>query len=141
MDISRIPERNEIPVEYTWDLTNIFPGDEAWAAERAALLEMPGKIEAFAGTLGERPGRLLDWLKLSDELGVRIEKLMGYANCKGDQDTADSFYQDVLDDKAFRRNAQPLETSNVRGDWGENATNKQMPWVGSSDPWLFCRVS
>ena len=95
MDVSRIPERNEIPAEYTWDLTELFPGDEAWAAERAALLEMPGKIEAFAGTLGERPGRLLDWLKLSDELGVRIEKLMGYANCKGDQDTADSFYQDM----------------------------------------------
>ena len=95
MDVSRIPERNEIPVEYTWDLTDIFPDDEAWALERAALLEMPAKIEAFAGTLGERPGRLLDWLKLSDELGVRIEKLMGYANCKGDQDTADGFYQDM----------------------------------------------
>ena len=95
MDVSRIPERKEIPVEYTWDLTDIFPDDEAWALERAALLEMPAKIEAFAGTLGEKPGRLLDWLKLSDELGVRIEKLMGYANCKGDQDTADGFYQDM----------------------------------------------
>ena len=31
MDVSRIPERNEIPVEYTWDLTDIFPDDEAWA--------------------------------------------------------------------------------------------------------------
>ena len=95
MDVSRIPERKEIPVEYTWDLTDIFSDDEAWAAERAALLEMPAKIGAFAGTLGEKPGRLLDWLKLSDELGVRIEKLMGYANCKGDQDTADGFYQDM----------------------------------------------
>ena len=95
MDVSRIPERKEIPVEYTWDLTDIFPDDEAWAAERTALLEMPAKMEAFAGTLGEKPGRLLDWLKLSDELGVRIEKLMGYASCKGDQDTADGFYQDM----------------------------------------------
>ena len=95
MDVSRIPERKEIPVEYTWDLTDIFPDDEAWAAERTALLEMPAKMETFAGTLGEKPGRLLDWLKLSDEMGVRIEKLMGYASCKGDQDTADGFYQDM----------------------------------------------
>ena len=95
MDLTTIPERKEIPVEYTWDLTDIFPDDEAWAAERTALLEMPAKMEAFAGTLGEKPGRLLDWLKLSDELGVRIEKLMGYASCKGDQDTADGFYQDM----------------------------------------------
>ena len=28
------------------------------------------------------------------------------------------------DDKAFRRNAQPLEISNDPGDWG-NTTNKQ----------------
>ena len=95
MDLTTIPERKEIPVEYTWDLTDIFPDDEAWAAERTALLEMPAKMEVFAGTLGEKPGRLLDWLKLSDELGVRIEKLMGYASCKGDQDTADGFYQDM----------------------------------------------
>ena len=30
----------------------------------------------------------------------------------------------ALDEKAFRRNAQPLEASNVPGDWG-NTTNKQ----------------
>ena len=95
MDLSKIPERNEIPAEYTWDLRDMFPDDEAWAAELAALTKTPAEIAAFAGTLGERPGRLLDWLKLSDELGVRIEKLVGYASCKGDQDTADSFYQDM----------------------------------------------
>lgn len=95
MDLNKIPERSEIPVEYTWDLTDIFPDDDAWTAELKALAEAPAQIAAFAGTLGERPGRLLDWLKLSDELGVRMEKLMGYANCKGDQDIADGFYQDM----------------------------------------------
>ena len=95
MDLSKIPERNEIPEEYTWDLRDIFPDDEAWAAELKALTDAPAEIAAFAGTLGERPGRLLDWLKLSDELGVRMEKLMGYASCKGDQDIADGFYQDM----------------------------------------------
>ena len=95
MDLSRIPERSEIPEEYTWDLRDIFPDDAAWADELRALSETPEQIAAFAGTLGERPGRLLDWLKLSDELGVRIEKLMGYASCKGDQDIADGFYQDM----------------------------------------------
>ena len=95
MDLSRIPERNEIPEEYTWDLRDLFPDDEAWFGELAALSEMPARVAAFAGTLGERPGRLLDWLKLSDELGVRLEKLMGYASCKGDQDIADGYYQDM----------------------------------------------
>ena len=95
MDLTKIPERNEIPEEYTWDLRDIFPDDGAWTAEFQALSAKPAEIAAFAGTLGERPGRLLDWLKLSDEVGVRLEKLLGYASCKSDQDIADGVYQDM----------------------------------------------
>ena len=95
MDVSIIPERNEIPEEYTWDLRDLFPGDEAWTAEFQALTALPAEIAAYAGTLRERPGRLLDWLKLSDEVGVRLEKLLGYASRKSDQDIADGFYQDM----------------------------------------------
>ena len=95
MDENRIPERREIPEEFTWDLRDIFESDEAWLEEYRALMEMPEQIGAFAGTLAERPGRLLDFLKKDDELSVRLEKLSGYANCKGDQDLADGFYQDM----------------------------------------------
>ncbi len=95
MDLARIPERNEVPEEYTWDLSAIFPDDEAWTAEYRSLSEFPSRIAAFAGTLGQRPGRLLDWMKLSDELSVRLEKLSGYASCKGDQDLSNGFYQDM----------------------------------------------
>ena len=56
---------------------------------------MPPTIAAFAGTLGERPGRLLDFLKQQDEVSVRVERLMTYASCKGDQDIANGFYQDL----------------------------------------------
>ena len=91
MDLSKIPERNEIPEEYTWDLSPLFADDEAWMAEFSALGEMPPRIAAFAGTLGERPGRLLDFLKQQDEVSVRVERLMTYASCKGDQDTAYMF--------------------------------------------------
>ena len=90
MDLNKIPERSEIPEEFTWDLRDLFPDDESWAREYRALTECTGQLAAFAGTLGERPGRLLDWLKLNDELAVRLEKLMGYASCKSDQNLADS---------------------------------------------------
>ena len=90
MDLNKIPERSEIPEEFTWDLRDLFPDDESWAQEYRALTECTGQLAAFAGTLGERPGRLLDWLKLNDELTVRLEKLLGYASCKSDQNLADS---------------------------------------------------
>ena len=95
MDVHKIPERSEIPEEYTWDLRDIFESDEAWHKEYRALMKMPEKLAAFAGTLGERPGRLLDYLKLDDELTVRLEKLSGYAHCKSDQDLADGKYKDM----------------------------------------------
>ena len=95
MDVNKIPERSEIPEEYTWDLRDIFESDEAWRREYEALMAMPETTAAFAGTLSRGPGRLLDFLKLDDELTVRLEKLSGYANCKGDQDLADGPSQDM----------------------------------------------
>lgn len=94
MASERIPERKDIPVEYTWDLTDIFASDEAWLSEYEALRGEGEKISAFAGKLGENAGTLLAYFRLEDELGIRLEKLMGYANCKSDEDTAQGKYQD-----------------------------------------------
>ena len=34
-------------------------------------------------------------MRLQDALSIRLTKLLGYASCKGDEDTGNSFYQDV----------------------------------------------
>ena len=31
-ETNKLPKRDEVPVEKTWDLTTIFPSDEAWEA-------------------------------------------------------------------------------------------------------------
>ena len=95
MAAERIPERNEIPVEFTWDLTDIFKSDEDWLREYEALMQVPEQLAEYEGTLGESAARLLEYMQLDDEVSVRLEKLMGYAGCKADQDTADSRYQDM----------------------------------------------
>ena len=95
MTANTIPERKDIPVEYTWDLTDIFASDEAWMAEFDALRALPEKISAFAGKLGENAETLLSYFRLEDELEVRLEKLISYASCKSDEDTAQGFYQDM----------------------------------------------
>ena len=95
MEANRIPERNEIPAEYTWDLTDIFESDEAWLSEYEALMHVPEKLAEYEGRLGGSAEALLDFLQLEDDISVRLEKLMGYAGCKADQDTTDSRYQDL----------------------------------------------
>ncbi len=90
-----IPKREDVPEEYTWNLADIFPDDAAWSAEYEALQQLPEKIAAYSGRLGESAETLLEFLRLDDEAGVRLGKLYGYASCKSDQDTANAFYQDM----------------------------------------------
>ena len=88
-------KRGEVPEQFTWNLADIFPSDEAWYAEYEELKEMPARIAAFRGTLARSAEDLLGWSRLSDELGIRFGKLIGYARCKSDQDQADAVYQDM----------------------------------------------
>ena len=93
--MNRIPKRNEVPVEHTWNLQDIFPSDDAWFAEYDALNAMPEKISAFRGKLGESAQSLLAYYRLQDELTLRLSAFYGYASCKGDEDTGNAFYQDM----------------------------------------------
>ncbi len=95
MDTQKILPRSEVPEELTWDLRDIFPSDEAWRAEYDALAAVPEEIATFRGTLGRSAEDLLAWMRLQDALSIRLTKLLGYASCKGDEDTGNSFYQDM----------------------------------------------
>ena len=91
-----IPPRSEVPQELTWNLLDLFPGgDEAWLAEYEALKTMPEQAAAFRGVLGRSAEDLLRWFRTQDEASIRLERLYTYAACKGDEDTANSTYQDM----------------------------------------------
>ena len=95
MKQNTIPKRSEVPVEMTWDLTDIFPSDEAWKKEYEALGKVPEQILSYRGKLGRSAEDLLDWFQKQDGISLRLTKLYGYASCKGDEDTGNGFYQDM----------------------------------------------
>ncbi len=95
MDPKTILPRDQVPEEFTWNLQDMYESDEAWLKEYEALKEMPARIAAFQGRLGESAETLLEYFRLEDELEVRLGMLYGYAFCKGDQDTGNSYYQDL----------------------------------------------
>ena len=43
----RIPARDELAEEYTWNLRDIYDSDEKWAEEFAALESVPGELEKY----------------------------------------------------------------------------------------------
>lgn len=90
-----ILKRADVPQEFTWDLTPVFTNDDAWFAEYEALKALPERISEYRGTLGKSAKDLLTFLKFEDEVTLRLSSLLGYASCKGDEDTGNNFYQDM----------------------------------------------
>ena len=90
-----ILKRADVPQEFTWDLTPVFANDDAWFAEYEALKALPERIAKYRGTLGKSAKDLLAFLKFEDEVTLRLSSLLGYASCKGDEDTSNNFYQDM----------------------------------------------
>ena len=108
--MNKIPKRNEVPVENTWNLQDIFESDEAWLREYEELNALTEKIASYCGRLNESALTLLDFYKLQDDLTVRMSKFYGYASCKGDEDTGNAFYQDMRG-KAMRTYAAVLSAA------------------------------
>lgn len=90
-----ILKRADVPQEFTWDLTPVFANDDAWFSEYEALKALPERIAEYRGTLGKSAKDLLAFLKFEDEVTLRLSSLLGYASCKGDEDTSNNFYQDM----------------------------------------------
>lgn len=82
--------REQVPVEETWNLADLFPDPEAWEREREAVLQALATLEAWRGTLGEGVAQVLRVLRLADELDQRVSRLFAYALLARDQDTRDT---------------------------------------------------
>jgi oligoendopeptidase F len=69
-----------------WDLTELYPTDAAWTAERDAVeKDLPG-VAAYRGKLGESAATLKAALQLASDLNRRLARLSTYAGLKADED-------------------------------------------------------
>lgn len=81
--------RAEIPAQYRWDFSPIFPSWEAW---EAAMKEMSAKMDAFAarkGTLARGPVAVLTAYQAFDEIGMAQYKVYRYPQLQRDVDLRD----------------------------------------------------
>lgn len=91
--VKKLPARNEVPVEDTWRLEDIFETDEAWEKEFQAVKELIPGIGEYRGKLEESADSLYSALQEQDKLMERLGKLYTYSHMRYDQDTGNSFYQ------------------------------------------------
>jgi oligoendopeptidase F len=86
-------DRSKIPNEYKWDLTAIYPTDQAWRAAKEKLAAELPKLRAFQGTLSSSAPRLADALQMQSDFDKEVTRLYVYASMSSDQDTRVSTYQ------------------------------------------------
>jgi oligoendopeptidase F len=79
-------ERSEIPDKFKWDLSAIFPSEQAWEAARADLAKRVPTLEAHRGKLGRSPAALRAALDAIYAAQRDLERLYVYASARSDED-------------------------------------------------------
>jgi oligoendopeptidase F len=89
----RLPNRDEVPVSDTWDLSSLFSSDQAWEETFVAWDKKIGGYAAHAGKLSDGPAALAACLKFDLDLSRGGERLGTYAMLKCAQDESNSTSQ------------------------------------------------
>jgi oligoendopeptidase F len=98
-EAQKIPRRDQVPAEHTWDLTTIYADIAAWDQDVARLDQMLPEVAALQGTIGQGADQLLRALTLRDEVFNILYSLYIYASHRKDSDSTDPSGQ-ALDERA-----------------------------------------
>lgn len=85
--------RETTPDAYKWNLTDLYPSDEAWKAAKDALAAELPAAQKFKGTLAQSAQQLAAALELQSAQEKTLSRLAVYAHVSADQDTRVAQYQ------------------------------------------------
>ncbi len=74
--------RAEVPVELTWDLTDLFPDDSAWEQEFNSIGIEIKNVNQFKGRFGEGPSVLLECFEFVENMVKRVIRVASYASLR-----------------------------------------------------------
>lgn len=78
--------RADVPVEQTWDLTDLFENEQAWEAELEAIEQDISTVTQYQGQFGKSSDALLNCLNAQEALMIRFMRLFTYANLRSSED-------------------------------------------------------
>ncbi len=81
-------KRSDIPEKYKWNLGDIYPSPRDWEREYAEFAAEYPSLAEYRGKLADR-NSLLAFLKLSDDVERKLDRLFGYAHMDYDCDVQD----------------------------------------------------
>ena len=88
--MSNTPSRSEVSVADTWDLSPLYPSDEAWEADFNVLQKEFSDAGRFRGRIGESAEVLAECLEFEKSVELRIERLNQFAALRVTEDSSDA---------------------------------------------------
>ncbi len=88
--IAQERDRSKIPDEYKWNLTDIYPSDDAWRKAKEQLIAKLPSIDQFKGKVVASSHDLFACLDHNSKLAKEYARLSVYAGLISDQDTRDA---------------------------------------------------
>ncbi|WP_462413383.1 oligoendopeptidase F [Neobacillus sp. Marseille-QA0830] len=85
--------RSEVPEELTWDLSALYPSEQAWQEELALIQQELGQFGPFKGTLHTGSKALLECLLAQEKLTEKLVKAGTYVELRQAADGTDSVNQ------------------------------------------------
>jgi len=85
-------DRSKVADKYKWNLSEIYPSDDAWKSAKGKLVSEISTLERFRGTVTTSPANLLNCLSEVSRLSKDYARLASYAHMISDQDTRESKY-------------------------------------------------
>jgi oligoendopeptidase F len=95
-------DRNAIPIQYTWNLHDLYASRQAWQEDKKAFPARFEKAGSFQNNLTKSAGHLYEALDYIFEVAKDLSKFYSYASMLSDQDTREA------DPLAMQQEAQQL---------------------------------
>lgn len=89
-----VPLRKDIKQSDKWDLTSLFKTDEEWEISLSKISELADKIVEYQGQIKNSADKMLEVLKLNEQMEQIAETAGSYAFLLTASDASDSSYQD-----------------------------------------------
>ena len=90
--MSDMRRREDVAAKYKWDLTHIYPNDEAWEAAMASVLEEVKTFAQYDGKVAEDPRKVI---RAYFELDEKMAPVFSYAFLRKETDNADPVAQSL----------------------------------------------
>lgn len=97
MSDKNLKQRDQIPQEYKWNISAMYPDESKWEDDVAQCISRSENFKSFSGRLGDSSDILLEALTERDAIWQKLEHAFVYAAMKKDEDNRVDKYQAMND--------------------------------------------